>query len=59
MKVKRFVLFAGETYYPSGGWGDFNGSFDTIEEARAAESIAESGGDWTQIIDLETGEQQG
>ncbi len=28
-----YLLFAFETYYPSGGWGDFKGKFDTIDQA--------------------------
>lgn len=31
--MKRFLLFAFDTYYPNGGWDDFKGSFDTVEEA--------------------------
>lgn len=53
--VKRFVLFAGYDYYPSGGWGDFVESFDTAEEARAAQFA--NGCDWKQIIDLSTGKE--
>jgi len=34
--MKRFLLFFGESYYPSGGWKDFQGSFDTVHEARKA-----------------------
>ncbi len=30
---KRFLLFAGDTYYPQGGWRDFIKSFDTYAEA--------------------------
>jgi len=30
---KRFLLFAGQNYYPDGGWHDFVKSFDTYEEA--------------------------
>ena len=52
--MKQFLLFAGDQYYPSGGWGDFKGSFDTIAEARAAER-ALPGHDWWQIIDVKTG----
>jgi hypothetical protein len=33
MKIKRFLLFAGEKYYPRGGYGDYIGSFDSIEDA--------------------------
>ncbi len=31
----KYMLFAGENYYPSGGWGDFQGYFITKEEAIA------------------------
>lgn len=34
--MKRFILFAYSHYYPLGGWHDFRGAFDTIEEAVAA-----------------------
>ena len=28
-----FALFAGDRYYPGGGWNDFVGTFDSIEAA--------------------------
>lgn len=28
-----FMLFAGQNFYPGGGWNDFRGNFDTIHEA--------------------------
>lgn len=28
------MLFAGSSFYPSGGWEDFRGYFNTVEEAR-------------------------
>ena len=31
--MKRYLLFGGHVYYPRGGWRDFIGSFDTVEEA--------------------------
>lgn len=31
--MKRYLCFAGEDYYPSGGWDDYVDSFDTLEEA--------------------------
>lgn len=31
--MKRFLLFAGDIYYPVGGWNDFVGAFDSAEEA--------------------------
>lgn len=31
--MKQYLLFAYAGYYPSGGWHDFCGDFDTIEDA--------------------------
>lgn len=31
--MKRFLLFAGESFYPSGGWHDFIADFDSLNEA--------------------------
>lgn len=28
-----YLLFAGGTYYAAGGWLDFQGTFDTLEDA--------------------------
>ena len=39
--MKPYLLFCGDTYYPLGGWEDFKGSFDTLEDARAAMPIHE------------------
>lgn len=55
--IKRYALFAGHHYYPDGGWGDFCGLFDSMDEAKA---FTDSGGaareysqpDWAQIVDL-------
>ena len=46
---KRYMAFAGANYYPCGGWNDFIGFFDTVEEAKEA-----ARGDWRQVIDTET-----
>lgn len=32
--MKRFAVFACDYYYPSGGMGDFQKSFDTAQEAK-------------------------
>lgn len=32
-KIKRYVIFAYDDFYPCGGFEDFKSSFDTIEEA--------------------------
>jgi hypothetical protein len=31
--MKRYLLFCFNDYYPSGGFNDFENSFDTIDEA--------------------------
>lgn len=33
---KPFLLFAGEHYYPHGGWEDWRGRFEALDEAKAA-----------------------
>lgn len=61
---KRFILFAGDHYYPEGGWDDFQGFFDTAEEAfaKAKEKIIfedNSGSysfDWYNVVDALTWE---
>lgn len=55
-KLKRFAVFAGDDYYPAGGWADFQGSFDSIEGAHAAANVHDKGGKWWHVIDLTAGE---
>ena len=50
-EVRRFVLFAGDHYYPIGGWEDRKGSFDTADEAKAAYTPCEYG--WAHVADLQ------
>jgi hypothetical protein len=54
--MKRYLLFAGATYYPGGGWDDFVGHFDDVKEARKKgdEVLKEIGNDWFQIVDTTT-----
>lgn len=33
--MKKYLMFAMNQYYPSGGWNDLVGSFDTLEEVQA------------------------
>jgi hypothetical protein len=50
--IKRYILFQGERYYPHGGMEDYDGTYDTLEEA-----IANFGAyplRWAHIIDRET-----
>ena len=46
--LKRYLLFMYDNYYPSGGWSDFRGDFDTVEEAYA---FVHPGYDFYDIVD--------
>lgn len=58
-----YHVFAGSTYYPAGGYGDYIGSFLTLEEARyqATRHEIRSDGqrvpehDWWQIVRSQEG----
>ena len=50
--IKRFVVFSGDNYYPRGGWSDYQSSHATLEEAKEAPVQ----GDWSEIVDLATGQ---
>jgi hypothetical protein len=55
--MKRFLLFAGEIYYASGGFHDLIGSFDSLEEAvsDAENDAPEVSGfrQWWHVFDLD------
>ena len=66
--MKRFMLFQGSEYYPSGGMSDFIGSYYTLEAAlnQVEQTIKndtyESLTDfwryrWAHIYDIETNEK--
>jgi len=46
-----YLLFAFDTYYPAGGWHDYKGLFDTLQEAK--EAGLRCGIDIFQIVSLE------
>jgi hypothetical protein len=63
-QMKKFLLLAGDNYYPVRGTGDWIGCYSTKEEAEAQIKIDYSKGfkrklvngrehDWYDIIDLE------
>lgn len=61
LTCKRFLLFAGDSYYPC-GLEDFIGAYDTADEAHElGEKITNKHGgpyepgklDWYEILDLE------
>lgn len=49
----RYVIFAGETYYPSEGWKDFYDVAKTLEDAKKISARALKENDWVQIIDFD------
>jgi hypothetical protein len=49
---KRYLLFGGDIYYPTGGWDDFAGDFDTADAATAEGYRRKF--DWFHVIDRET-----
>lgn len=52
--TKRYLVFAGYNYYPIGGWEDFYGAFETVEEAKDALLKEKSYyREWWHIVDLE------
>lgn len=51
----RYLLFAGEYYYPCGGWEDFAGAFASLDEAKAAKSDPDYC-QWAHIVDLDARE---
>lgn len=53
--MKRYALFAGDNYYPSGGWNDLIDTFDIEEEIY--EYVKGAGFDWFHIVDLQTGKR--
>lgn len=52
--MKRFLLFAGDQYYPRGGWDDFIKDFDSLESA--IEHVARRNvlRGWIHIVDTES-----
>lgn len=59
--MKRYLVFAGDDYYPNGGWGDFCCSYETEEDAINhlrifidSSNIWQVGQDvWGEVVDLE------
>lgn len=50
----RYLLFHCPEYYPAGGFSDFQGAYDTIEECH--EHCRDRGYRHMQIVDMETNE---
>jgi len=64
--MKKYLLFCGANFYASGGWRDFQNSFDSLEDAMMAEKFWYAShdkakeepiaSDWWHIVNGETGE---
>lgn len=52
--LKKYLLFAFDNFYPSGGWSDFQGDFETLEEALKMGKEAGRAFDRWEIVDSET-----
>ena len=52
--MKKFLLFAGDEYYPRGGFYDFRMSFNSISEAKDHMLKNNESFDWWHIIDSTT-----
>ena len=52
----RYLVFAGDTYYPRGGWNDLKGSYDELTEAEErAINCMKDGFNWGHIVDSTSG----
>lgn len=64
MKLKRYIAFAGDQFYPGGGASDMIGNFDDFQSAVIAcqefrcDNFKEKGWQyrWANILDLHTGQ---
>lgn len=53
--MKRYLLFAFDQHYPSGGWSDFKDDFDEFDDAkREGEQRIANGRDHFQVVDTES-----
>lgn len=52
--MKRYIVLAGDFYYPAGGAYDFSDDFEDLKNAKA--SAIDGRDDWSHILDTHTGE---
>ena len=51
--MKRYLVFAGVAYYPTGGWDDFDSAHHDLSEAvRRAHRLVPHSFDWSHVVDL-------
>lgn len=54
--MKRYLVFTGECYYPSGGWEDFHSDYDELSTAiQIAQNIdANHEYSWSHVVDTDS-----
>lgn len=57
-RLKRYLVFAGAAYYPSGGWKDYRAECDSLDEAKAYCDGYMSGDRhyWAHVVETDTHE---
>jgi hypothetical protein len=51
----KYLVFSGYSYYPDGGWNDYDGAFSTLEEAK--DSVKDFDyQQWAHIVDANSEE---
>lgn len=53
----KYLVFAGDNFYPEGGWKDFIGKANSLEEAEKHLLALTFDHDWFEIIELESGKR--
>jgi len=55
--MSKYLVFGCDRYYPSGGWSDFEGSFETLELAqeyiKKQNEVFSTSHDYWEIVDKE------
>lgn len=52
--MKRYAVFNMSCYYPAGGWDDFVGAYNDLEEAKAAAvALVTNKWEWSDVVDLQ------
>lgn len=54
--MNKYLVFHGTSYYPNGGWNDFVGCYESLDDAISVCNIliGDSNSEWAQIVDVET-----
>jgi len=55
MSHKRYLLFAGDDYYPGGGIRDYVGAYETPTLAQRAFKMLDAPAEWAQIVEYRSG----